>query len=181
MIVIHPQDRTTQMLSILYRDCPDVRLVDQSWSKHEINHLLHAALPREQIMLLGHGGDKGLFSRPDSENAGFDRIIVGHQQAYYLRPHCLIGVFCHANLFAENEHLHGLFTGMFISEMHEAEEYGIVTSQQELDQENDLFMKRLRALLDEKVRFSEIPGRMKLLDQSHTPLTEFNYHSLFYL
>ena len=98
MIVIHPQDRTTQMLSILYRDCPDVRLVDQSWSKREINHLLHAALPGEQIMLLGHGGDKGLFSRPDSENAGFDRIIVGHQQAYYLRPHCLIGVFCHANL-----------------------------------------------------------------------------------
>ena len=36
-------------------------------------------------------------------------------------------------------------------------------------------------LLDEKVRFPEIPGRMKLLDQSHTPLTEFNYHSLFYL
>ena len=181
MIVIHPQDRTTQMLSILYRDCPDVRLVDQSWSKREINHLLHAALPREQIMLLGHGGDKGLFSRPDSENAGFDRIIVGHQQAYYLRPHCLIGVFCHANLFAENEHLQGLFTGMFISEMHEAEEYGIVTSQQELDQENDLFMKRLRALLDEKVRFPEIPGRMKLLDQSHTPLTEFNYLSLIHI
>lgn len=181
MIVIHPKDCTTGMLSVLYQNLPDLCLIDQTSTKREINHLLNHSPSRELIMLLGHGGERGLFSRQDCTKAEFDRIIVGHQQAYYLRSHCVIGIFCYARLFAETERLHGLFTGMFISEMQEAEEYGIQTSREELDRENDLFMLRLRRLLDEKVRLAEIPARMQLLDEAHTPLTEFNYHSLFYL
>ena len=44
--------------------------------------------------------------------------------AYCLRRHPVIGIWCHANLFAERFRLHDLFSGMVISEMEEAHAYG---------------------------------------------------------
>lgn len=182
MLVIHPKDKTTAMLSALYEG-QEHTLVDQSFSKSEISHILNHTPARERIMLLGHGSDKGLFSRTDDNINTFDRLLVYHQHAYYLRKHgCnIMGIWCHANIFAEAERLHGLFTGMIVTEMDEAQMYGIETSQEELDRENIKFAARLRGLLDEGVALYDIPSRMPELDDCHSPLTEFNYHNFHYL
>ena len=128
MLVIHPTDRTTKMLSILYEGL-GARLIETGCSNKEMGYLLRHTSPSERIMLLGHGSDKGLFFRKNDEEEGFDGIIVGHPQAYYLRKHCggIIGIWCHDMEFAKKEGLHGLFSGMIISEMSEAEEYGVAT------------------------------------------------------
>lgn len=70
---------------------------------------------------------------------------------------------------------------MIISEMSEAELYGIPTTMEELSLENIKLAKNLRLLLDKETPWFEIPERMLSLDDSHTPLTEFNYHNFFYL
>lgn len=70
---------------------------------------------------------------------------------------------------------------MIISEMSEAELYGIPTTSEELSNENIKLAKNLRKLLNEDIPWYEIPEKMLSLDDSHTPLTEFNYHSFFYL
>lgn len=40
MLVIHPKDKTTTVLAALYEGA-QVRLLDQTYSKSEINHHLH--------------------------------------------------------------------------------------------------------------------------------------------
>lgn len=107
MLVIHPTDRTTKMLSILYEGV-GARVIESDCSNKEMGHLLHHTSPSERIMLLGHGSNKGLYFRMNDEEEDFDGIIVGHPQAYYLRKHCggIIGIWCHAMEFAKKEGLH---------------------------------------------------------------------------
>lgn len=45
----------------------------------------------------------------------------------------IVGMWCNANLFAEKERLHCLFTDIIVTEMSEALLYDINTSQEELD------------------------------------------------
>lgn len=182
MLVIHPKDRTTTMLSALYEGM-ESKLFDEGYSNSDIKHALNHVTPNERIMLLGHGSDKGLFYRKDDTTDGFDGLVISHPHAYYLRKHsgCIIAVWCHANLFAQAEGLHGLFTGMIVSEMSEAAAYGIDTTQEELDCENVKFAGRLRQLLDEGTPLCDIPQSMLELEDTHTSLTEFNYHNIHYL
>ena len=65
MLVIHPKDRTTAMLTALYDGMPDARLLDCTLSGKAIAHVLSHTPPSERILLLGHGCDRGLFGRAD--------------------------------------------------------------------------------------------------------------------
>lgn len=182
MLVVHPKDITTSVLTSLYKGT-DSKVVDQTLSKREIEHLLHHCPSHERIMLLGHGSDNGLFSRTDENLPEFDRIIVGHSQAYHLRRHGanIIGIWCHADKFARKEGLHGLFSGMIISDKEEAEEHGIITLQHHIKEANEIMFARLRKLLDDGVPLHEIPERMKALNDKPSWLTNFNYENFYYL
>ena len=182
MLVIHPEDRTTDVLKILYEEL-DAQVIVDDCSRPVIDHLLKHASTRERVMLLGHGSDKGLFFRRDDTKNEFDKVIVGHRNNYMLRRHDgnIIGIWCHANLFAQAEGLHGLFSGMMISEESEAEEYGIAATHEEILASNKVMFGKLRRLLDEHVPLHEIPARMRALDNEHTPLSEFNYGNFHYM
>ena len=182
MLVIHPKDKTTVMLSALY-DGLEAQVVIDCRSTKEMGHLLRHVSTQERIMLLGHGSDKGLFYRADDSKEGFDKIIVGHPHAYHLRKHGgnIVAVWCNADLFARAEGLHGLFSGMIVSELSEAQLYKIETTQEELDSENVKLARRLRTLLDERIPLSEIPKRLLAMDNDHSPLTTFNYKNFYYL
>lgn len=183
MLVIHPKDRTTAFLSALYDGANNAVVVTENISRADLNHRLHHTPKTERILLLGHGSDKGLFWRNDDAEPGFDGVVLGHPHSYHLRNHGsnIVAVFCNADKFAQAEHLHGLYTGMIISELDEAAEFGIETTEEELESENIKFAGRLRSLLDENVPLSEIPQRMQQLDDRHSPLTEFNYHRIYFL
>ena len=179
--VVHPNDRTTAVLKGLYEG-QNVCLLDERMTNAEIRHGLHRADPFEPLMLLGHGSDRGLFSRIDDTQENFDRILVGKHHLYYLRrQHRIIGIWCHADLFARQYHLCGLFTGMFISEMAEAEEYGVLTNPEELQIELQKFVLRLRTLLNVGVAYHEIPQRLQALDDVHSALTKFNYERIYFI
>lgn len=182
MLVIHPIDRTTEVLKILYAGL-DARVVSDDCSNKEMDHLLKHTSTQERVMLLGHGSDKGLFFRRDDTKNEFDKVIVAHRNNYMLRRHDgnIIGIWCHANLFAQAEGLHGLFSGMMISEESEAEEYGIAATHEEILASNKVMFGKLRRLLDEHVPLHEIPARMRALDNEHTPLSEFNYGNFHYM
>lgn len=187
MLVIHPKDRTTAVLAPLYAECPDARMLDCTLSGAEISRTIRHTPRAERIMLLGHGCDKGLLWREDDTKPEFDRTLVGHPQAAQLRHHGgnIVAVFCHADQYARAEGLHGLFTGMIISELHEAYFYDIPTTQEELDREIPLFVSRLRALLDDpEVLLSDIPALMARYADPETepsPLCAFNYARVHYL
>lgn len=182
MLVIHPKDKTAAMLSALYDEL-EAQVVDDNRSTKEMGHLLHHVSTQERIMLLGHGSDKGLFFRVDDSKEGFDKIIVGHPHTYHLRKHGgnIVAVWCNADQFARAEGLHGLFTGMIVSELSEALLYQVETTQEELDRENAKLVRRLRVLFDARIPLSEIPKRMLAMNDVHSPLTTFNYNNFYYL
>ena len=76
MLVIHPKDKTTAMLSALYEGL-EAQVVDDNHTTKEMGRLLHHVSTQERIMLLGHGSDKGLFFRADDSKEGFDKVIMG--------------------------------------------------------------------------------------------------------
>ena len=170
------------MLSALY-DGLGAQVVTDYRSTKEMGHLLHHVSTQERIMLLGHGSDKGLFFRKDDSKDEFDKVIVGHAHAYHLRKHGgnIVAVWCNADQFARAEGLHGLFSGMIITELCEAEQYRIKTSQEELNRENVKLSLRLRTLLIENTPLSEIPKLLLAMDDIHSPLTTFNYKNFSFL
>ena len=182
MLVIHPKDKTTAMLSALY-DGLEAQVVTDYRTTKEMGHLLHHVSTQERIMLLGHGSGKGLFYRADDSKDEYDKVIVSHAHAYHLRKHGgnIVAIWCNADQFARAEGLHGLFTGMIVSELNEALLYQVETTQEELDRENVKLAMRLRSLLDARIPLSEIPKRMLEMDDVHSPLTTFNYKNFYYI
>ena len=182
MLVVHPKDRTTSVLSTLYEGM-DANMVSSNCSNKKMEHLLHHVSTQERIMLLGHGSDKGLFYREDDTKDEFDKIIVGHPHAFHLRKHGgnMVGIWCHADKFARTEGLHGFFSGMIISEESEAEEYGITATKHDILKSNTIMFEHLRWLLDEGITLCEIPQRIKNMDNERTSLSVFNYHNFHYI
>mgnify|MGYP007056215837 CR=1 FL=1 len=176
MIVIHPQDPSTAFLTALYegRSDVDARLDEQTPNSQLMKSLRGA----RNVMMLGHGYKDGLYAFPLSDSARLRRIInANHVQ--FLRDKTCIGIWCYASHFATRYHLRGLFSGMIISEMQEATQNGVPTTEYELEQESHKFAERLRFCLDH-YPLSEVPARFRLMDDVHSPLTEFNYQRLFF-
>ena len=73
MLVTHPKDKTTAMLSALY-DGLEAQVVTDYRTTKEMRRLLHHVSTQERIMLLGHGSDKGLFFRKDDSKDKFDKV-----------------------------------------------------------------------------------------------------------
>lgn len=183
MLVIHPKDKGTQFLSCLYENRDGITMLGEKNSQSEIRHHLNHLRSNDTIMLLGHGNEKGLLSRENDKELLFDKYIISHHETWYLRKYRpkIIGLFCYAYQWAQNEGLHGLFIGMVISEMEEADFYGINTTEEEIQIENFLFARRLNELIRQDTEWSLIPSILREMDSSHTELTNYNYSQVFYL
>ncbi|MBQ0007927.1 MAG: hypothetical protein KBT40_04340 [bacterium] len=180
-LIIHPKDSSTDFLKSIYKGLDEVELYTRHLTSKKVNRLFHHCPETSQIILLGHGVEKGLLCHVQKDNECYDTIIVGHPHVYFLRNHHnTVGIFCNADKFAHAEGLHGLFTGMIISELQEAEMFEIKTSKEEIDTENVKLALRVRQLLDEGCPLREFPKRMSELDDIHSELTEFNYSHFYY-
>ena len=176
MIVIHANDPTTRFLSVLYQQRKDVVcLVNETNSSSDVQRAIRAD---DAIVMLGHGNEYGLFSKP-SKNGKYERFMITDRHVQFLRNKTCIGIWCHANQFAERYGLHGLFSGMIISELQEAIELGIPATEDEIHRERERFALRLKNCID-AYSLEEIPARMKSLDDTQSELTRFNYNNLYH-
>ena len=85
----------------------------------------------------------------------------------------------HRDLVAERYGLHGLFSGMIISELQEAIDYNIEVSKDMIDKEMEQFTIRLNDYIKTN-GLEQIPLRMKESDDVQSALTKFNYGNLYY-
>ena len=177
MTVIHANDSTTSFLSLLYEQREDVLA---HMTEKDTNAAVRRAIRGDDtIMMLGHGNEYGLFSMPDS-GGRYERLLVDGSHVQFLRGKTCIGIWCYVNVFAERYGLHGLFSGMIISDLQEASDNHIVTTQDEIDEEMVKFTLRLRDCI-ERYGLKETPARMRDLDDVKSELTTFNYNNLYYL
>ena len=176
MTVIHANDPTTKVLSQLYEQREDItaRITEMS-----TNGAVQRAIRVDNvIMMLGHGNEYGLFSKPE-KNGNYKRFMITDKHVQFLRSKTCIGIWCHANLFAERYGLHGLFSGMIISELQEAIDYNIDVTKDVIDREMEKFTFRLMDCMD-TYGLEQTPLRMKESDDVQSALTKFNYSNLYY-
>ena len=184
MLVLHQtSDPSTDFLRVLYEGREGCTCLQGEDSRKKVESAFYHLKAGEPIMLLGHGTDAGLFrlERGKKGEQRDYRCYVGRSMAYCLRKHPVIGIWCHANLFAESFGLSGLFTGMVISQLDEARTYGVPTTEEELERENLLFASTLAKYLDAGIPFSEIPARMCAEIGDGPAVRKFNFNSLFAL
>lgn len=176
MTVIHATDPTTQVLSLLYKQREDVRLcITERNTSSDVQRAIRAD---DVIMMLGHGNEYGLFSKPD-KNGDYRRFLITDRHVQFLRNKICIGIWCYANKFAEKYKLHGLFSGMIISELQEAIDLGVAATKDEIVEEMEKFTTRLKDCI-ETYGLEQTPLRMKELDDVQSELTKFNYGNLYY-
>ena len=176
MTIIHANDLTTKVLSLLYEKRDDISaLINEASSNAAVQNAIRGD---SVVMMLGHGNEYGLFSKP-SKNGRYERFLITDRHVQFLRDKTSIGIWCHADRFAERYGLHGLFSGMIIYEMREAVDWNIHTTEEEIVVETKKFACRLRDCFS-RYGLGEIPYRMRELDDVKSELTTFNYSRLFY-
>ena len=176
MTVIHATDPTTQVLSLLYQQREDVRMLITE--RNTSSDVQRAIRSDDVVMMLGHGNEYGLFSKPD-KNGEYRRFLITDKHVQFLRDKSCIGIWCYANKFAEKYKLHGLFSGMIISELQEAIDLGVAATKEEIDKEMEKFTIRLKDCI-ETYGLEQTPFRMKEYDDVQSELTKFNYSNLYY-
>ena len=155
MTIIHANDPTTKVLSLLYEDRENLTVhITEKSSNITVRHAI-----REDnlIMMLGHGNQYGLFSTPD-KNGNYKRFLITDRHVQFLRNKTCIGI---------------------ISELQEAIDYNIPATKEEIDLEQKRFTLRLKECID-RYGLAETPMRMRELNDVKSELTSFNYNNLFY-
>lgn len=120
VLVIHPDDRSTDMLKAVYAG-KGYDVINDSRIKAE--DLRKAIEEHDTIIMLGHGTHDGLVSI-DRAAGRFDYIIHdGH--AELLKTKKTYSMWCHSDAYFRRHGMHGFHSGMIISEEMEALMYGI--------------------------------------------------------
>lgn len=167
-LVIHPKDKTTDFLSVIYQDKDWTVITDPYLSKSKLRK---AIKEHDRIVMLGHGTPKGLVI---IEKNMF-KYIIDSTFVYLLREKDCVCVWCEADQFVEKYNLKGFYTGMIISDIEEAYMWNIKASLDDIDNSNELFAQSIKNSID---------SRSMLLDMKFSYIGEsnvinFNKQNLF--
>jgi len=127
-LVIHPDDPTTDFLSEIYKG-RGYNVIDDPFTGNDT--IAELIKDHNRIIALGHGCESGLFG-------GFE-MMINSGLISLLMDKELIFIWCNADQFMKENQLKGFYSGMFISEVQEAQIYGISTDQNTVTRSNELF------------------------------------------
>lgn len=127
-------DQDTQLLQLIWEGLNPDRIIEITHDTEDYEDIVDAALMSENdtLIMCGHGTTQGLLH----PNLNSGQYIIHENNVHLIHARNVIGSWCYAADFAETHHLHGFFTGMFISNKSEAEQYGITFAQSEYDDIN---------------------------------------------
>jgi hypothetical protein len=125
ILVIHPDDRSTDFLKPSYVDL-DATVLTQP---DEFYNLAETMKRYNRIIMMGHGSPNGLFMPriegvEEDENGElfeYSDYSINNTYADILREKRTVCVWCNADKYVVPNDLHGFYTGMVISELCEAD------------------------------------------------------------
>lgn len=143
-LVIHPTDRSTDFLKLIYENKDYTVVTDHKicGSKRLITELIKK---HDRIMMMGHGYPKGLFY-----------TCIDSEMVSLLREKECVCIWCNADKFVEKYGLRGFYTGMFISEVGEAQFYQIRITHEKVMESNLSFARLLNERIDNENLLTEI-------------------------
>ena len=174
MIVVHPDDPSTKMLSLIYEGIDNVTVFDSWEQRKEILGAIASAPKDEQVLLLGHGSPYGLY------DMRYGLILTDSDAALLKDRPNLVGIWCYASDYAREHGLKGFFSGMFISEEPEAWVNGVEATAEEIDDKAWDFARRFGELLRSGMPLKDIARELEDSRHRDSDLTRFNYSRLTY-
>ena len=144
-LVIHPADSSTDFLKDVYRGLSHTTVITGGCTQEYLHNQI---VNHDRIMMLGHGTPNGLLNMRNFDLKG-DHII-DETTVPFLKAKYNICIWCYADEFVTKHELTGFYTGMFISEVEEANLHGIDASQDEIDYSNNLFAKTVNKYIDDE-------------------------------
>lgn len=164
-LAIHPEDKTTEFLAEIYSDKSWTVIVDSNISKKALKEAIKS---HERIIMLGHGTKYGLL--------GYRRLVIDSSWVYLLREKTCVCIWCNADQFVNKYGFNGFYTGMIISEIEEAQEYGIPITEEELVHSNKLFAEAVRQSIDSE----DIVQNIKNIYVGSSPVINFNRSRIYF-
>lgn len=164
-LVLHPKDRTTDFLDIIYKGKGYTVITDWRITKSE---LMKAIKKHDRIMMMGHGCPWGLL--------GYTKIFMSPDFIELLRTKDCVCIWCNADKYVEREGIRGFYTGMFISEVSEAGYYRIDADQETVTYSNMLFVNLMRDMVESQNVLNEIKSSYI----GDCPVIRFNNDRLYY-
>jgi hypothetical protein len=132
-LIIHPLDYSTSFLDVVYKYIPNKTVITGGITKEELHDLIKS---HDRIMMMGHGSPFGLFSIGQFKRTG--GYIIDQSTVPLLKEKDnSVFIWCNADRFVENFELKGFYSGMFISEVGEAEYCGLPGIPQEIVDESN--------------------------------------------
>ena len=139
ILVIHPDDRSTDFLKPIYENLPNITVITDGVSYMNIRQSI---IEHDQVMMMGHGSPYGLFSMGKFPNSG-GMIIDSMMVDVLSEKNNNIYIWCNADLFVDRYKLNGIYSGMFISEVSESIYCKIPSTQEQINESNNTFAKAL--------------------------------------
>ena len=178
-LVIHPQDSTTDFLDFIYAPIPkdEKTVITAGADKQTIIELIKL---HDRVIMLGHGTPFGLLSVGQFRTK--NGYVIDESFIPYLNEKSNnFYIWCNANEYVESYNLKGFYTGMFISEISEAEFYNFRNiKQRDIDESNELFSSLLSDTIHMPVETTykivkEVYGNLGRVN----PIAKFNSERLY--
>jgi len=184
VLIIHPDDRTTDFLKPTYTDLNATVLTQRD----EFFNLAETMKRHNRIIMMGHGSPNGLFMPKvegveEGENGElfeYTDYTINDSYANILREKRTVCVWCNADRYVVPNNLHGFYTGMAISELCEADYCDVKgCNPKQLEESNTKFTMGLKESL--KVDGPKSVTVFKeIYNNPENPIMVYNRKRLYY-
>jgi hypothetical protein len=176
-LIVHPKDRTTSFLDIVYNTIPNKTVITGGISKSD---LMKEMKSYDRIMMMGHGTPFGLFSVGQFKNS-YGYIIDFSFVEVLKEKKDNVFIWCNADQFVNKHKLTGFYSGMFISEVGEANYCGLPgTKQNTVDESNFGFCHILSEYITENSQtiYDNVMLEYGLIAKEN-PVAHYNHNRLY--
>ena len=164
VLVIHPDDRSTDFLKPIYAGITNATVVTGGYNKAEVKELIEQ---HDRVIMLGHGSPLGLFAIGKFKDTTGHIINFEMVEALSKKTNNVY-IWCHANQFVNYFQLKGFYSGMFISEYGEAYAYQVPTLSGDVEESNDVFaqvvgkhiLNEAKVICETTKTLYDIPGNL---------------------
>lgn len=178
-LIIHPKDCTTDFLCSSYENIPNKTVVrDITISKSNLRKLIKF---HDVVLMLGHGSAEGLMCGnkivKDNVEPLLGRFLINSEFVDELRKKKVcIGIWCHASDFFEKYNILGFSTGMFISDLMEADYYSFPLNEEWIEESNSMLSKSISETYNKSPKDIYLKFEENFLSLSNNNIiAEFNY------
>jgi len=174
-------DIDTSFAPLLWSNIPNVNMIEITPDMIDtyediVNNAI--SIEDDTLIMYGHGTSYGLLF-PDLNSGTY---LVHDENVHLIHARQVICIWCYASGFAaRHPELHGFFSSMFISNINEAHTNNIGnTSENQINQSNELFLRRAHDLLINNVPLNEWVINLGARMDIDNEVEVFNYQGLYY-